>query len=363
MGLKIERIDTRLVVMPLAEPIKHPFMGERTQFATLIVQVHCSDGCSGLGYASVESLRLAQGLRSMVAGLSDYLVGQDPLMRSFLHDRMWNLTVDVLHDGASNLVLAAIDMALWDICGKQGKVPLWKLLGGFRQRVPAYASWTLWRHQDNDRLQADAAKLVAQGWRAMKLRLGGGRTLAQDAERARLVREAAGPDVQLMVDALWGLTATEGIRMADMLGELNYAWLEEPVREGDFAGIAHVKARRALPIAGGERISRLQMVDQLVASVDHAILDVSHLGGITQWMKAAAIVETANLPISTHSYCVVSAHLLAATRNAAWLESMDWWDPLFIGVPRIENGAAVLSERPGLGMELNEETVRRYEVD
>lgn len=362
MTLQIERITTRLALLPLAEPIKHPFMGERTQFASLLVQLHCSDGCVGLGYASLESLHLTKAVRSVVLGLEPALVGKDPMRRASLHDLLWNLTVDLLHDGASNIAIAAIDMALWDICGKQAKLPVWRLLGGFRDRVPAYASGELWRHHSKERIADDAARLVEQGWSAMKLRMGN-RPLAEDLERAALVRRCVGPNVNIMVDALWGLTPTQGVYMARALAELNFTWLEEPVREGDFAGLAKVRAENALPIAGGERLSRLQMASQLVESVDHAILDVSHLGGITQAVKAAAVMDIHNMPVSTHSYCVISQHLLAGIRTGAWLEYMDWWNPLFLDAPVPCNGVMHMSEKPGLGLEPNEETLRRYAVE
>lgn len=253
-------------------------------------------------------------------------------------------------------------MALWDICGKQAGQPLWKLLGGFRDQQPVYASWTLWRHQDNDRLQSEAAMLVQRGHRSMKLRLGGGRTLAQDQERAALVREVVGPDVAIQVDALWGLTATEGVRMARMLGELGYAWLEEPVREGDFAGLAQVRAAQALPIAAGERTSRVALLKDLIPSVDHVILDAHHLGGITPWMKAALELETLNLPISTHSHPFVHMHLLASVRTGAWVEYMPWWDALFLDPPQPRDGAFHLGDAPGLGLEIDEAAVKRFAV-
>ena len=358
----IDRFSTRFVQVPLKEPIPHPFMGARTQFASMLLEVHTTDGCTGFGFATMESLRLVRAVEEIVRGLEPGIRGLDPARRSFIWERMRNLRVDLLHDGAANIALAAIDMALWDICGQRSGTPLWQMLGGYRDRVPVYASGTLWRHHDNDRLQRDAAELVRQGYKAMKLRLGGGRTLAEDALRARLVREAVGPGVSVMVDALWGSTPQQGVEMARMLGELGYAWLEEPVREGDFAGLAHVRETRALPIAAGERISRVQQVAQLVPCVDHAILDMVHLGGITPFVLAASVLEVANLPISSHSYSLINAHLIAALRTGAWVEHMDWWDELFIDPPIPRDGALDMGPAPGIGLRLDEAAVRRFEV-
>lgn len=363
MAGTIDRFTTRVVQIPLKEPIPHPFMGARTQFATLILEVHTTDGVTGLGFATMESLRMVRAVEEIVRGLEPGLRGLDPARRAFVFDRMWNLRVDLLHDGASNIALAAIDTAIWDICGKRSDTPLWQMLGGYRDKVPAYASGTLWRHHDNDRLQRDAAALVKQGFKAMKLRLGTTRPFADEALRAKLVREAAGRDTTLLVDALWALSPMQGVKMAEMLGELEYGWLEEPVREGDFAGLAHVRATRALPIAAGERISRVQMLAELIPCIDHGILDMIHLGGITPCLRAAAALETVNLPISSHSYSFVNMHVIAALRTGAWVEHMDWWDELFVDPPQVVAGLITLPTAPGLGLALDEKAIARRAVN
>jgi L-alanine-DL-glutamate epimerase-like enolase superfamily enzyme len=163
-----------------------------------------------------------------------------------------------------------------------------------------------------------------------------------------------------MVDALWGLTVNEGIRMARMLGELNYAWLEEPVREGDFAGLAQVRQAQALPIAAGERISRVGQLKELIPGINHAILDAHHLGGITPWIKAASELESLNIPISAHSHPFTHMHLLASNRCGAWVEYMPWWDVLFEDPPQPVDGAFELSDAPGLGLRLNEPNLRKF---
>jgi L-alanine-DL-glutamate epimerase-like enolase superfamily enzyme len=359
----IERITTRFVSVPLDDPIRHPFLGSRTKFSSLLVEVHTADGLTGFGYASIESVRLISAINEIIRDLEAPLRGLDALRHEFVWERMYNLTVDVLHDGAANLALAAIDEALWDILGKRTGLPVWKLLGGFRDQVPAYASWTLWRHMTNAELEAETQKVRAQGFRAMKLRLGGGRPLAEDVERAQLVRAVAGPDAHIMVDALWGLTATEGMRMAEALGALDYTWLEEPVREGDLAGIARVRDVQALPIAGGERVSRVGGVLDQIAAVDHVILDAHHLGGITPWVKAAAHVENANLPLSAHSHPAIHVHLLAGTRMGAWIEYMPWWNVLFVDPPVPRDGMLHLTDQPGLGLTLDERAIARFGVE
>jgi len=361
-GSAIERVRTRLVAVPLDEPILHPFLGARTQFSTLLVEVWTKDGAKGLGWATFESPRQLHGVAQIIESLAPLLKGRDALMRTELHDLMWNLTVDLLHDGASNLAMAALDVAFWDLAGKYANLPLWKLLGGHHREVKAYASWTLWRHHSADRLAADAEKLASQGWGAMKLRMGGARSLEEDVSRARRVREAVGPDVDLMVDALWGMTPFRGVQTARALGELGYYWLEEPVREGDWQGLADARAVQAVPIAAGERISRPAMVFDLVPRVHHAILDAMHLGGVTPFARAAAILDVHNLPISAHSNPELHVHLLGALRTGNYIEYMPWWSALYQEPLQPVNGRLILTDKPGLGLELDEAAVSRFTV-
>lgn len=358
----IERIATRFVSVPLAQPIRHPFLGARTRFSSLLVEVHTADGLTGFGYASIESPRLVSALNEIVRDLTPHLAGLDALRHELVWERMYNLTVDILHDGAANLAMSAIDVALWDIKGKRAGLPVWKLLGGYRDAVPAYASWTLWRHMSNAELEAETAAVVAQGYRGMKLRLGGGRPLTEDRVRAKLVRDVAGPDAALLVDALWGMNATDGVAMARMLGELGYAWFEEPVREGDFTGLGRVRDAAALPIAAGERISRVPGFAALLPVVDHVIVDGHHLGGLTPSLKAAAAIEAANLPMSAHSHPLTHVHLLAGKRMGAWLEYMPWWNVLFVDPPVPRDGMLHLSGAPGLGLTLDERAVTKYGI-
>lgn len=362
MTLAIDRITTKIVAVPLDEPIANPFLGDRTQFASLMVEVHTKDGATGFGYASIESARMVRAVECIIQDLEVLIRGMDPLRRSAVYETMWRATVDLLHDGAVNLALTAIDVALWDLGAKLANQPLWKYLGGFRDKQPVYASWQLWRHHDNDRWAKDAQKFVDSGYRAMKLRLGVTRSLAEDRVRAKLVRDIVGPDVALMVDALWGLSVNQGIRMAHMLGELDYAWLEEPVREGDFGGLAQVRAAQALPIAAGERISRYNQLKELMPGINHAILDAHHLGGITPWLRAAHLLESHNIPISAHSHPLTHMHLLASNRCGAWVEYMPWWDVLFEDPPQPINGVFEMSDKPGLGLTLNAANIKRFEI-
>ena len=358
MANVIERIDTRVVYIPFAKPVKHPYLGFRTKNSLLIIEVRTSDGCTGLGLVSIESADQIAAIALIIKGLEPALKGADPLRREMLYDRMRGLTVDLLRDGAANLALTGIDMALWDIFGKQADMPLWKLLGGFRDKVPAYSAESLWRHQDAKEVATEGEALVKRGHRAMKLRTGA-RPIAEDVERARVLREAVGPDVILMTDVLWGCQPQEAIALANAIAPYNFAWFEEPVREGDWAGLKRVRDRSPIPVAAGERISRVQMVEDLIDSVDHAIIDVHHIGGITPWRTVAAALGARGMPISGHSFHEVNCQLVASVPTGGWAEYASRRERLFKVRPEFKDGMLHMADAPGIGLELDESEIVR----
>lgn len=364
MNCPIRRIETHLAATPLDPPIRHPFLGARTRFVSLVVLVEAGDGLTGFGYVTGESPRQMAAVGKIVEDLAERLTGEDALTRGRLYELMWNWTVDLLHEGAATLALAAIDIALWDIGAKHAGEPLWRMLGGHRRTVPAYASHSLWRHFSIDELQDAGAAIVAQGFDAMKLRLGG-RPIEEDVERAVALRRAVGPDVRIMTDALWGFRADEAIRLARRIAdsEADLYWFEEPVRDGDWDGLRRVRDQGLLTVAGGERVSSLRQVRDLAASVDHAILDVHHIGGITPWLKAAALLDIADLPISVHVAPEIQAPLVAAQRTGAWIEYMTWWDELFEAPLVCEGGRITLGDAPGLGLEVSRTALARLQID
>jgi L-alanine-DL-glutamate epimerase-like enolase superfamily enzyme len=366
MSFPIERIETHLVATPLDPPIVHPFLGARTRFVSLVVEVHTTGGPSGYGYVTGESPRQMAAVGQIVADLGDRLIdsGMDARRSAAIYERMWNWTVDLLHEGAATLALAAIDIALWDIKGKAAGEPLWRLLGGMRDTVPAYASETLWRHMSLAEIEAAGTGLVARGFDAMKLRLGN-RPISEDVERAVALRRAVGPDVRIMTDALWAMRADEAIRLARALSDsdADIFWFEEPMRDGDWSGLARVRDAGIMTVAGGERVSSITQIPQLVGAVDHAILDVHHIGGITPWLKAAAMLDAADLPISVHIVPEVQAHLVASQRTGAWVEYMQWWDALYEEPLRASGGLLTLPTKPGLGLALSRGALKALRID
>src|SRR3984957_8828497 len=193
------------------------------------VELETDVGLRGIGYTGFATPAMTGALKAAVDGLIEHAVGADPTRGEALHGQLLTLGGNGAPAGIATRAVAAIDVALWDLRAQAAQEPLHRFLGGFRDRVPTYGSAHLWRTYDHPQLAAAAAELAAQGFRAVKLRLGGERSGAAELARVRVVREAIGPDVELMVDINQGWSVDESIRVGRGLAEYGVYWLEDPV--------------------------------------------------------------------------------------------------------------------------------------
>ncbi len=261
--------------------------------------------------------------------------------------------------GVVGMALAGIDMAAWDALARAQGLPLIRLLGGAPRPIPAYNSNGLGLI-GAERAAAEAEQLAAPGFRAIKVRLGY-ENAETDLDVVRAVRRAIGPDLALMSDYNQGLSVAEAVlRTGSLAGEDLY-WIEEPTSADDHAGHAEIRRRSRLRIQMGENWWGPHEMARCVAAggSDFGMPDAMKIGGVTGWMRATAIAETAGLPISSHLFPEVSAHLLAASPTGHWLEYVDWAEPILAEPLRIENGAATAADAPGTGIAWNEAMVER----
>jgi L-alanine-DL-glutamate epimerase-like enolase superfamily enzyme len=249
--------------------------------------------------------------------------------------------------------VAAIDVAQWDIRGKALGKPVYQLLGGFRDRVPVYASGYLWRSYDLAAVAEWGPKIVAQGFRAMKLRMGAEDSPADEIERLRVLRDAVGPDIDLMVDINQGWDVNRSISIGRALERLNLYWLEDPTHHQDCEGLACIAAALDTPLAAGEYVFGIAPFAQLIErrSIDIVMVNLLRAGGLTPFLKIAHLAEAHNLPVVSHLAPEILCHALAAIPNGLYLEHMPWSFGLFQEVPQVENGQFVLPQKPGLGLE------------
>jgi mandelate racemase len=240
-------------------------------------------------------------------------------------------------------------------------MPLAAFLGGTVGPVPAYNSNGLWL-TPLETLAAEAASLVAEGgFTALKLRLGRER-LADDRAAIAAVREAAGADVKLMCDFNQGLSLGDALVRCHALDEAGLYWFEEPITYDNIPGYAQLARELATPVQLGENFYGPRLLYQaiLAGAGDYVMPDLMRIGGVSGWLRAAAIAGAAGIPMSTHLYPEVAAHLMRVTETGHWLEWQDWADPVLAEPFERKAGQLVVPDRPGQGIAWDEKAVAKY---
>jgi L-alanine-DL-glutamate epimerase-like enolase superfamily enzyme len=358
---RIRAVDTMLVSVPMDRPIRTP-IHHITTVDNVLVTVHTESGLSGFAYLWTFGPERARALAALVHDLERLLVGRDALERVSLWDSLWRDANFLGRAGAVMLAIAGLDIALWDIAGKSLGQPLWRLLGGTRRPVGAYAGG-LFLSDPIDDIVAEARGFVARGFRAIKMRCGAARW-TDDVARVEAVRAEIGPDITLMVDVVQGWTPDQAIRVGREIERFDLAWIEDPVAFDDIAGMARVAAALDTPIAAGENDYALRGFRELIrnGAIDIAMADLQRVGGITEWLRVAALAQAFAMPIVPHTFHETSMHLLAAIPNGGLLEYVPWWEVLLESPPVLEHGAFLPSDRPGLGYRFNEATIDRWRI-
>jgi L-alanine-DL-glutamate epimerase-like enolase superfamily enzyme len=258
--------------------------------------------------------------------------------------------------------ISALDSALWDLLGKSTGLPLYRLLGGARDRVPAYHSGGLWLSSSTSELVAEAESFAAAGFKAMKMRLGHADPTV-DVARVRAVRDAIGPGIRLMADANQGLTESQAIRLGRALEGFDLTWMEEPLPAWDVEGLARVAAALDTPIASGEteytRYGFRRMLE--LRSADVLMPDLQRVGGVSEFIRVGHMAESHDIPVSSHLFPEMSIQVLGALANASYLEYMPWFSDLYNEKLEFEGGDALVPERPGFGFTFDMATINRLE--
>jgi len=331
----------------------------------VIAQVRTDTGLEGVGYTLTLNPEFTRSLATMVEELGELLIGHDPHRTEDLFRRMLYPSNWVGPGGLLNIAAAALDIAIWDLKGKDLDQPLWRLLGGASDRARVYDSNAL-LSMDIDELQQAAADSVKRGYTAMKLRPGLDRhgPIRDVVARVRAVREAIGFDIDLMYDVNQTWTPARCIQVGRALEDQELYWIEDPTLMHDIAGQADVAASLATPICSGEYHYDAPPLLRLLneRAVDYLMVDLLRQGGITQFRKVAAMAEVFGVQVSSHIIPEVYAHCIAAIPNGLIVEGMPWTEMLFTGVPELVAGDLVLSERPGHGLELDMAAIERYAV-
>jgi L-alanine-DL-glutamate epimerase-like enolase superfamily enzyme len=362
--MKIQQVKTNLIRLPLEEPLVGApvFPGMLREFIT--VQVLTDDGIEGIGITTFGG-KIAHALKAAVDEFAELIKGEDPLRTELVISKLRTASAPCGPGGVAALAVSAIDIALWDIRGKAFGVSLAHLLGGRRDRVPAYASGALMRTTPLDKIERAAVALVEKGYRQIKTQMAvDGLTPAQEIERIRIIRNAVGPDIALMVDInqRWGVH--EAISIGRRIEELGLAWLEDPTAHDDYQGLAKIADALTTPICAGEYLYGIEPHRQSMThhSVDIVMIDLLRVGGVTQWMKVAGMAEAFNMPVASHLLPEIHVHLIAAVSNGLVVEYMPWTWRLFDNPPVPENGEMKVPAEAGLGLKFAPDLFEKYGV-
>lgn len=349
--MRIENVDVGHYRVPLPVTLSDSTHGDITAFELITVRLRDTDGAEGLGYTYTVG-RGGAAIHSLIEReLSPLLAGQPADRIEWLWQKMWWALHFVGRGGPVSFAIAAVDTALWDMAARRAGKPLWRHLGGFDPRVPAYAGgidlqFTL------DQLLRQTDDNLAKGFRAIKMKVGRDR-LAEDVERVQAMRGHLGPDIPLMADANMRWPVEDAIRAARRLEPSDLVWLEEPTIPEDVRGHARIMREGGLPIATGENFHGLAEFEAMISGGGVAFPepDVATCGGVTVWLKVAKLAEAHNLRVTSHGVHDLHVHLLAAVPNRSFLEVHGFGLERFIAEPlRLEDGLAVAPERPGHGV-------------
>ena len=364
--MQIDRVRVHIVELPADEPLADGKVARGATRQLVTVKIRSKDGLDGIGVTFFGGA-MTGALARAVEDLGALVVGEDPHNVERIVEKLRLAAGSSGPGGIFTLALSAIDTALWDMRGKALGLPLAKLLGGFRDRVPAYASGALMRTLSLEEVTTAARRLVERGWNAMKtqLALPGPTSPDIEVERIRLIREIVGSSTQLMCDINQRWQVHEAISIGKRLEPYRLHWLEDLTTCDDYAGLARVTQALATPIAGGEYVYGISPFRHMLEarSVDIVMIDLVRVGGITQWMKVAGMAEAFNIPVVSHLIPEVHLHLIAAVRNGEIVEYMPWTRPLFDDAPLPEKGVLTVPAAPGLGLtftrEINDALDRR----
>ena len=334
----------------------------------VIVRVLTKEGHEGIGitYNEVGGEATAELIRRNIV---PKLIGRDPLETEVIWQEMFHYLRGVGRKGLTYCALSAVDIALWDLKGKILDLPVYKLLGGNSTQVPVYGSGG-WTSYSDDELVAEVTGMVSRGYTAVKFKVGvsGGTDLRRDVERVRKVREAVGPDIQLMVDANNCFDAARAVQLANRIREFDIFFFEEPVFADDIPGLARFRRGTDIPLATGEHeYTKFGVRDLLVnEAADIVQVDGARVGGYTELVKCAALTQAWNVKFAPHAMEHIHLHFAAATPNVLFLERLLIFegisDQVFRSPLPPAQGVMEIPDLPGLGFVLDLDFIREHET-
>jgi len=364
--MKITGIETMALSVPLDRPI---YFATRTVKARdlTVTKVTTDEGIEGISCVPIgEPLSVTAVIERKLKPL---LLGMDPLCTEQLWDSMY---MEMRRDrkGSAIRAISAVDIALWDIKGKFFDLPVYRLLGGARKRVPCYASGGYYHEGKGLKGLASEMELyLKHGFTAVKIKIGAV-SVAEDLDRVRVAREVIGPDVDLLIDANNAYDAPTAVRVGRALEQQNAFFFEEPVRPDDMQGSQLVADVLDIPVASGELEYTVWGFRDLIGNkaVDMIQPDATVLGGITEWMKVASLAKAYHIPISPHWEQEIHMHMAGVYPNVLWVEyfmreiGVRMEDRIYRDFVVAKDGFMEIPDTPGLGIELDAAAIKKFRV-
>lgn len=359
----------KITDVKLSDPVYVPFRQMTDAINVLptvmtyaFLQISTDEGVTGLGLAEGGALN-----RMLIEDmLKPQVIGEDPLNNERIWEKMYWATLQYGRRGAPIIALSAIDIAIWDLKGKILNQPVHRLLGGHRDTVPSYGSGVNLNYTGEE-LVKEMADYIKDGFQMVKMKIGK-RDPSEDLERIKLVRETIGPDVDLALDVNNGWSLQTAIRMARKLEEYDIYWLEEPVLADEMDNLARLASETSIPIAVGENHYTKWEFKELMerGAVEIVQADVGKCGGVTEFLKIAAIADAYGLPVCPHHTEYIDVAMVAAIPNGLFHEYIhEWFAPmgqLFMDPIKPRNGEISPSDKPGFGIELDEAAIKKLQV-
>ena len=365
--LTITRIETEAIRVPLARTYRGSHY-KMTHRSTIITRIHTASGLVGEAYAGDEDASLLEIESIIQEELAPLLIGQD----GSAIEKLWEIarpaTWDILRDRRLGLVAcASIDVTLWDLMGKALGVPLWKLWGGYRSRVPVITIGGY--YGSNLTIKEEVEYLLKEEFAGMKFKIGG-MSPEDDAKRFKEARKVGGNNFRIAVDANQGYTPAQAIEFSKLVADDNLLWFEEPcIWQNDKKGMRDVRYGGSVAVCAGQsEFSAAGCRDLMEAgSIDFCNFDSSWSGGPTEWRKVAAMATVYDVKMAHHEEAQVSAHLLASIPHGTYVEYFHpdrdpIWHNLLANRPALKDGHIQLNDNPGLGWELDRDYINKYRI-
>jgi L-alanine-DL-glutamate epimerase-like enolase superfamily enzyme len=361
--MTIADVRTTLLRMPWPDDpwMKGHALGKTRD--VLVLEVETKGGLVGMGYLNPLNSPV---LRTIAVCIEEAIVprviGRDATAVEAIWRDLWRATLTAGRGGIAMMAISALDIALWDVVGKRAGLPLHRLWGHFRGKIPVYGSGC-WRGSGGDGMIAKAQHYVSRGFRAIKMQVAHVHDLATDLANVRRMREALGPDIDIMIDVNMGWTADVAIQMGRKFEGFDIYWLEEPVLADDFAGYMRVAEALDLRVVGGETHFTRYDLRPFLENPRLPILQPDPMrGGLTDLRKTAAIADTWGMTMAPHLFPELNVHLLASIPNGLWIEHMGLLDDLWVNPPAIADGMITAPELPGHGLAFKPEVLREFRI-